>query len=108
MKSTCDFTYDDAGQLIRELYTDANGAAYTTEYTYDADGHVTHEVFHFAEAETYTYAYTYDAHGNRIGEKWTDTNGEVEITDIRYVPVYIPFDLSDNVLALIGSLFYWE
>ena len=62
--SSFEYSYDDAGNIIKEIQTQT-GSVYTRTYTYDAADEVT-GFTEQTDNELKTYSYAYDKAGNRL------------------------------------------
>lgn len=97
------YTYDENNNLLVKYVEFTDGVHWAYEYTYDAEGRVTREFYHggysFESNEFATCMdYKYDEYGNVI--KCIDLdghNGSVEIIDITYRLVYVPFVYEDGI-----------
>lgn len=93
------YTYD-AGMLVKESHTDSDGSMQETKYTYDEQGNLKQELFTSSDGFTDQYDYTYDEYGNVIKETNIDSDGYEATTEITYSLVYIPHELSEQILTL--------
>lgn len=74
--SIYDYSYDSAGNLIKEVYSSGDGSLVReTEYTYDTAGNLMHELSHTNGEMQYEIAYTYDANGRLLTSTALDANG---------------------------------
>ena len=88
--STSEYTYDEAGRLIRRS-TDYNiiYSNMTTEYEYDQEGNIAREITYEDGEPFFDYSYKYDSNGNLLEE--IDTyyqNGNETQTQTTYTYEY--------------------
>ncbi len=104
-KEIYDYTYDANGNLIKEVETDSDGDRYISDYTYDANGNLIKEVYTFSSGSKSISDYTYDANGNLIKEVYTSSNGNKYAREMKYIFVYIPFEMTDEeIWSMLGLL----
>ena len=102
-KHNVDYAYGADGLLIKETYTDPEGGKNFVDYTYDADGNVIKTQNTYADGKQTTVSKTYDARGNVVKEEYSDSDGNRKTTKTEYVFVYIPYDLTYATKSLIES-----
>lgn len=97
------YVYDDEGRLVAKNTVFSDGLHWTYEYTYNEDGRVSRQFYHGGyNLESNDFAtsrdYFYDEHGNVIKSTYIDGGlGSVEITNITYRLVYVPFVYEDGI-----------
>lgn len=93
--------YDESGNLVKTVGT-FYGSKFT--YYYDKNGNRVRMVDTDAAGnETiseYTYDYTYDENGNLI--KMVHINKSGSYLEVNYKLVYIPYDISQNIIEIIS------
>lgn len=116
-KTIYDYHYNEDKKLIKEICTSHWGHVFNTEYTYDLNGYLIREttdsdIFEYTydlngnlikevrinEYDGYVLDYTYDSNNNLIKEVYTPLYGTGHSYEFEYKFVYIPFDLSEEVL----------
>ena len=79
-----DCTYDENGNLIKEVHTYSDGDKYIRDYTYDEKGNLIKKVYTYSYGDKSIDDYTYDEKGNLIKEVHTDYIGDKSIDDYTY------------------------
>ena len=85
-----EYTYDDNGRVIREVWSYPDGSQETTDHTYDERGNHTSEIYTDEDGEQCGYTFTYDENNSMIREVYTHEDGTVETVEIEYTLKYIP------------------
>ena len=105
-----EYSYDARGNLSMEIYkvVHSNGSVYslTDEYQYDEKNNLTRHVHTDNAGSQYVYEYTYDEYGNTVKRVYTNPDGWVQTVTVEYNMVYIPFELSDEILDLFTLEYY--
>ena len=99
------YTYDDAGNLIKYVNY-AAGYNTTVEYAYNYESSSIKEVYTSSnDFDHYVYIntteYTYDEHGNIVEAAAFDSSGTEQSVKINYKLVYIPYDISVEVINIL-------
>lgn len=124
--SVYEYAYDDKGFLVEQWGYDFDGTTFrytyeynsenrveaivcenitanfpTYNYSFDENGMKTKDVVTEASGEQTVTDYTYDSRGNLIKEIVTYADGTQRITCSKYAPVYVPYDLAEDVKAFV-------
>ena len=83
-KTTYDYSYDAAGNLVNKVSTYSDGEKGTIDNSYDAAGNLVKQVTTFRDGQKTTYDYSYDAAGNRVKEVTTFSDGNIKTYDYSY------------------------
>lgn len=81
---TVEYTYDEKSNLIKVVCTASDGFGCIYDYTYDDNGNLMKEVMKKNDGFSNTYDYAYDDNGNLIKKITTDSSGYVYIRDYTY------------------------
>ncbi len=105
-----EYTYDFNGNLIMIVNTKNYGEDYSqrhiSEYKYDRYGNTTKYTYRDGKGGGYEYEYEYDEYGNVIKRIYTDSQGKVETVTVEYKKVYIPFELSEEIMEIFDLNYY--
>ena len=58
------------------------------------------------EGNRFVFEYEYDTYGNVVKRVYTNHEGVVQTTTVEYDMVYIPFELSDEILKMFKLEYY--
>ena len=102
-----EYTYDENGNMIKEVYTNSENEKSTYTYEYDKTGNLIKEVYTSPSGVTRTTTYTYDENGNLIKVAESGT-GEYALYDseftAKYEFVYIPFEICEDVQDIFDNM----
>ena len=98
---TRDYTYDRSGNMIKKVFTSGNGDTVTTDYVYDSENRQIKETETAEYGVSYVIETFYDENGNRTKFVLTQSNSRQTVEFKQYELVYIPYDLSDEVMGLV-------
>ena len=79
-----DNTYDENGHLIKEEHTKQGEIEYISEFTYDENGYLVKEVYKRPGGYDDICEYTYDENGNLLKEEYTEFDGTKYILEYTY------------------------
>ena len=77
--TTHEYSYDKAGNMVKDIVTFSTGNVGTVEYSYDKDGNVVKivDINKTYRTGTITYELSYDTVGNMVKEVYTTSDGDV-------------------------------
>ena len=98
------YEYNENDQVIKKI-RDFGSGYIIFEYTYDEQGNVTKEVYTYNDGHQIIYEYTYDEFGNRTKVVRTE-DGEVQFVETDYKLLYLPLDFPTGSKYFFGQ--YWN
>lgn len=108
------YVYDADGNKIKHTEIHTGGENFEWQYTYDERGNKTKQVYTAPDGRQSFVDYRYDEGDNLIYEvnssTWVDENGAFHSytgasREREYKFVYIPYDLSEQVIEILEQLF---
>lgn len=76
---TCDYIYNNNRLIKKVCNSDCDDFSdYTSNYTYDNNGNLTKEIRTYSDGKTDTYSYTYNSNGNVLMQVYTNLDGNVD------------------------------
>ena len=103
------YSYDERGNLIRVAFFQIRGNyinCTTDDYEYDENNNMIKHVYIDGEGNRFVFEYEYDTYGNVVKRVYTNHKGVVQTTTVEYDMVYIPFELSDEILKMFKLEYY--
>ena len=102
---TC--TFDENGNLIREVYTSLSGGEESRAYTYDENGRILTEVLTSADGSQEIYEYVRDENGSFIEMSSTKPDGTVNKVEFEYTLLYIPTGITKAAQDFFDLIWYY-
>jgi len=97
------YTYDDAANLIKEVFTNSAGMNRTIDYTYDARGNCLTENTFEAEDNWSNVTRTYDEKGNMLSER---TDSQYSSPDLNWYLQEYTYDANSRVVRSVTTSSY--